>query len=273
VTQSRSLPSIVDTHTHLDEPVFDADRDVVMAAARRAGVRQFINIGYKPRRWESSRVLRDSHPDVAIVVGLHPQEAAILDSVLDRELLRAIEDLRPIAIGETGFDFARTSPTPREQERAFRRQLEIASGIGLPVVIHQRQAADALTSELERWPGLAPIVLHSFHGDRRLADWAIERDCYIGVGGLATKPASIQLREQLARMSPQRLLLETDSPYLAPPGTESRRNTPANLPSIAARLAPLWSLNGEELCRISTQNADAAFDLHLADNSSVRASV
>lgn len=260
MTQRGAAP-IVDTHTHLDDPSFDLDRDGVLDASRAAGVQRFVNIGYKPERWESSRLLRESQPDVEIVLGLHPRDAGEYGPVLARDLLDRIDELRPIAIGEIGFDFVRSAPTPREQERAFRGQLELAASLGLPVVIHQRAAAEALISELDRWPALASIVLHSFDGTRRLADWALDRGCYIGIGGLATKPRSLDLRALLKDMSVDRLLLETDSPYLAPPGAASRRNTPANLPVIAAILAPLWNLTGEDLCWKTTVNASALFGL------------
>ena len=265
MTEARELPSIVDTHTHLDDPAFDADRESVIEASRRMGVRQFINIGYAPDRWESSRGLREQHPDVDIALGLHPQLAAQFDGALVRELQRAIENLAPVSVGEIGFDFSRTSPTFDEQERALRGQLELAAIAGLPVIIHQRDASDALIVELDKWPTLAPIVLHSFDGTQRLADWARERGCFVGIGGLATRRSSESLRDLLARIPVDRLLLETDSPYLAPAGFASRRNTPANLPAIAAALGPLWNLGGEELCRLTSRNAAGVFGLSGVD--------
>lgn len=261
----RLPPPIVDTHTHLDEPSFDEDRRDVLAAARTAGVRRFVNIAYKPERWESSRRLREDHDDVEIALGLHPQDASSFGPALERQLRRTIQELRPVAIGETGFDFARPTPAPPDQVRAFRAQLVIASETDLPVIIHQREAGDALIAELDRWPDLAPIVLHSFDGDRRLANWATERGCFIGIGGLACKRSSVALRELLADQPADRLLLETDAPYLAPPGAGSRRNTPANLPVIAEVLAPLWTLTGEELCRKTTANAETLFALNMPD--------
>jgi TatD DNase family protein len=256
---------IVDTHTHLDDPAFDADRGSVIEASRGAGVKHFINIGYAPDRWESSRALRERHPEFGIALGLHPQLAAQFDTLLIRRLKRAIDDLAPVAIGETGFDFSRSAPSFEEQERAFRGQLDIAASTGLPTIIHQRDASDALIEELENWPSLAPIVLHSFDGTQRLADWAMERGCFVGIGGLATRRSAEPLRGLLARIPIDRLLLETDSPYLAPPGTSSRRNTPANLPGIAAALGPLWNLTSEELCRLTSRNAAGLFGLPLTD--------
>ena len=265
MTRAPGAPPIIDTHTHLDDPAFDLDRDVVFETSRAAGVRHFVNIGYAPDRWESSRALRDRHPDVDFALGLHPQLAGQFETSSVRHLRRAIEALNPVAIGETGFDFSRTGPSFTDQERAFRGQLEIAAAFGLPTIIHQRDASDALMTELDRWTGQAPIVLHSFDGTQRLADWAKERGCFVGIGGLATKRSSEPLRETLTRITTNRLLLETDSPYLAPPGSTSRRNDPTNLPRIAAVLAPLWNLSGEELCWLTSENAAALFGLPAVD--------
>jgi TatD DNase family protein len=250
---------IVDTHLHLDEPAFDADRDEVLRAARTVGVTRFINIGHVPERWESSRILRERHPDVDIVIGVHPQHADDYRSDVDLALRTAVREMDPVAIGETGFDFYRAGPSREAQERAFAAQIMVASDARLPVVIHQRSGEHELIAMLDRFPDLAPIVLHSFDGTDRLADWAIERGCFIGIGGLATKRSAEALRGTLQRFPPQRLLLETDSPYLAPPGTGDRRNAPSNLPRIAALLAPLWDLARDELCQVTSANANAVF--------------
>ncbi len=265
MTRAPGPPPLIDTHTHLDDPAFDLDRDIVFEMSRSAGVRHFVNIGYAPDRWESSRLLRERHPDLDFTLGLHPQLAGHYESSLVRELQRAIEVLKPVAIGETGFDFSRTGPSFAEQERAFRGQLEIAASFGLPTIVHQRNASEALMTEFDRWPGLAPIVLHSFDGTQRLADWAMDRGCFVGIGGLAVRRSSEPLRQTLRQIAADRLLLETDSPYLAPPRSTTRRNDPTNLPRIAAALAPLWNLSGEELCWQTSVNAAALFGLPRVD--------
>jgi TatD DNase family protein len=252
---------IIDTHAHLDEPVFDPDRDEVLDRARASGVRRFINIAYSPERWTSSRLLRDRHPDIEIAIGVHPMLASEFDSELAGRLAATVTDCRPVAIGETGFDFSRPLPTPDQQTRAFRAQLEMAVTERLPVVIHQRGAAEALMTELDRWPEMERIVLHSFDATPRLADWAVERGCFVGIGGLATRRSASELRLLLARIPTDRLLLETDAPYLPPPGAGSRRNEPANLPRIVELLAPLWNLDHHELCRITAATATALFAL------------
>jgi TatD DNase family protein len=260
MTESAGQVLLIDTHTHLDDAAFDEDRDEVVAAARAIGVCRFINIAYSPERWQSSAELRVRFPETAIAVGLHPQIAHRLSSDLERDLEEAVNTLRPVAIGESGFDLARGDSTIEDQRRAFQFQIALATASGLPLVIHQRQASDELIAELDRWPGLAAIVLHSFDGTPRLARWAAERGCYIGVGGLAARDSSGALRSLLKTTPADRLLLETDSPYLAPPGAP-RRNTPAALPLIANRLAPLWNLSTEEMCRVTTENACRLFAL------------
>ncbi len=261
-----ALPPIVDTHAHLDDPAFDADRADVLEEARAAGIAQIINIGYKPQCWEASRQLRAQYPSVSIALGLHPSHADEFGPDLDRDLVGAIRDLRPVAIGETGFDFFRTGPSLHDQERAFRRQIEIAAIENLPLIIHQRSGAEQLTRELDRWPDVGQIVLHSFDGDARLAGWAKERGCYIGVGGLAVKKSSAVLRRLLSDFAPELILLETDSPYLPPPDWPVRRNTPGTLPGIANTLAPLWNLSAAEFRGATTRNASLLFQLQVGSD-------
>lgn len=255
-----NAPPIIDTHAHLDDAAFDRDRDQVVADLRAAGVRHVLNIGYHPDSWETSRILRERYPEVNFALGIHPQQADIFSPDIDAALIDAVHRLQPLAMGETGFDFFRSRPDFVTQQHAFRRQIAIAAEENLPLIIHQRNAADELMEELDRWPELASIVLHSFDGNKRLTDWSIERGCYVGVGGLATRPASVGLRELLPRVPLERILLETDSPYLVPPRAATRRNTPANLPRIASLVAPLWNVPVGDFCRITTANAAALFD-------------
>lgn len=258
--QQPAAQPIVDTHAHLDDAAFDEDRDAVVAAFRAAGVVRVLNIGYRPGSWESSRRLREQYPEVELALGLHPQLAGDFTPRLGRDLRAAVSRLRPLAIGETGFDFSRARPSREEQRVAFRDQITIAAQERLPLIIHQRDAAAALIEEFDCWPEVAPIVLHSFDGNERLTRWAIERGCFVGIGGLATRRASAPLRDLLRNVALDRLLLETDAPYLAPPGA-ARRNTPANLPAIAEALAPVWETTPEELCWATSTNAAALFGL------------
>ncbi len=252
---SDALPPIFDTHAHLDDSAFDVDRREVVERGRAAGVQHFLNIAYRPDIWEQSVALRAAHPGVELAAGLHPQDAGSFRAAQADALAEQLLALRPLAIGEAGFDFARPGPTFGEQQRAFQWQIEIAIAANLPLVIHQRDAQEHLTRELDAWPQLRAIILHSFDGDARLAAWAVERGCFVGIGGLACRKSSRVLRAALQHIPVESLLLETDAPYLAPPNASSRRNEPANLPLIAAALAPLWNLSPEQLCSQTTANA------------------
>lgn len=258
---NESPPLIIDTHAHLDDDAFRADRDEVIARGRAAGVRQILNIAYRPEIWEQSVRLRDAHPGIDLAAGIHPQDAERFQASQAEKLSEQLVALRPLAIGEAGFDFARPGPSFDQQQLAFRWQIQLAITTDLPLVIHQREAQDQLTAELDLWPSLRRVVLHSFDGDQRLAAWALDRGCFVGIGGLACRKSSYVLREALRIIPVDRLLLETDSPYLAPPGAPSRRNEPANLPLVAETLAPLWDLTPEELCRQTTVNAMSVFML------------
>ena len=256
---------IIDTHAHLDDVAFDSDRDQVISRGRAAGVRHVLNIAYRPDIWERSVELRNTYPEVELAAGLHPQDAALFDLARADVLTEQLLALRPLAIGEAGFDFARSGPSFDEQQMAFRWQIELAIVAGLPLVIHQREAGEQLVRELDAWPDLETIVLHSFDGDERLARWARDRGCFIGIGGLACRKGSRVLREALQIVPGDRLLLETDSPFLAPPRAELRRNEPANLPLVAATLAPLWDLDQDALCRLTTANATRVFGFATSD--------
>lgn len=257
---SEALPPIFDTHAHLDDQAFDDDREAMLDRARVAGVRRYLNIAYRPAIWDASVTLRAAHPDIELAAGLHPQDAAEFIQHDPTRLAERLAALHPRAIGEAGFDFSRSGPTEDQQRAAFQWQIELAGELGLPLIIHQRQAEAELMTELDRWPGLPLVVLHSFDGGLTLADWAVERGCMVGIGGLATRPKSAPVREALARIPPTSLLLETDAPYLAPPGAGSRRNEPANLPLVARALSPLWDLDAATLCSITTGNAERVFD-------------
>jgi TatD DNase family protein len=258
---SDSPPPIIDTHAHLDDAAFDADRAEVLARGREAGVRSVLNIAYRADIWEQSVRLRDAHQDVELAAGIHPQDAATFHAADSDVLSERLLALRPLAIGEAGYDFARPGPSHQQQQSAFQWQIQLAISTDLPLIIHQRDAGEQLTRELDLWPDLRTVVLHSFDGDERFALWARERGFFVGIGGLACRKSSRVLRQALQLIPVEKLLLETDSPYLSPPGASSRRNEPANLPLVVATLAPLWGLTPEELCRQTTDNAVSVFKM------------
>lgn len=260
-TAADDLGPIIDSHAHLDEPVFDRDRAAVVAAAAAAGVVAVVNIGYRPARWETTRRLCDDQPLVAAALGLHPAHADEWSPTVERHLRMALAATPAVAIGEIGLDFFRPGPTPAQQERALAAQLDLAIELDLPVVVHQRAAEAELVAALGDRPLPSRLVFHSFEGTARLAAFAVERGIALGLGGLALKPSAAELRRVLASIPTEQILLETDSPYLPPPGVKDRRNQPANLPAIARHAAGIWSTAPRDLVARTTANARAFFGL------------
>jgi TatD DNase family protein len=265
VSHEESAIRYVDTHAHLDEPAFDRDRDTVIAEANAMGVEAIVNIAYRPARWKSSTKLAAGHRGIAVAVGLHPHHADEFTDTTCDDIASWVVRIGACALGEIGLDYFRNLSSQEAQRRAFVAQLRLAADLRLPVIIHQRAAEADLIEILSEWRTPGPLVLHSFDGSRRLAQFAIERGYYFGVGGLMTRPTSDELRAIIARVPAERLLLETDAPYLKPAGARGSRNVPANIPRIASNLAALrgWSL--EETSTVTTANAVHLFCLQLTN--------
>ena len=256
----------LDTHAHLDDGAFDHDRESVLAVAEAAGVRRVINVGYRPLRWQSTVDLVRSYPLVRHMLGLHPQHADEWSPQTRSTLVDLIRATKPLAVGEIGFDYSRPGPDAARQAGAFHDQVAIAGEFSLPIVIHQRAAEDELIAALTSIDEGCQVLLHSFEGTNRLAAAANDRGCYVGVGGLATRASSEGLRQTLQTIPLDRIVLETDSPYLVPAGVKDRRNTPANIPLIAERLAPLWNADQAALAAAATANAERFFGPLITDS-------
>jgi TatD DNase family protein len=250
---------LVDTHAHLDEPAFDADRDDVLRRAAEAGVGRVVNVGYRPGRWETTAALTAGHAGISPMFGLHPQHADEFDDRTLATLEGLIRDHGGVAVGEVGLDYFRDGPDPAVQRRVFEAQLALADGLGLPAVIHQRAAEEDCAAVLAAAPRSLRVVLHSFDAGWRLAALALDRGWFFGVGGLMTRAKAEAVRAVLSEVPLERMVLETDSPYLAPAGAKERRNTPASIPVIAARLAALRGVGLDEVARATTGNAEALF--------------
>jgi TatD DNase family protein len=248
----------VDTHAHLDDGQFP-DIDAVLAAAHDVGVHRIINIGYGPTRWGPTVSLVRRYPMVAFCLGLHPSEADQFSPDTAEELVRLVRTEHPVGIGEAGIDLFRNGPSLDRQRAAFALQIDLAVEYGLPLVIHQRAAELEVYEQLAAADARLNVVLHSFDATRTMLDLAVERGWYIGVGGLMTRQSSSEVRAVLKDAPLDRLVLETDSPYLVPAGIKERRNTPANIPVIARRLAELRGVQEHVIAEATTSNAFAAF--------------
>jgi len=251
---------LIDTHAHLDDRAFDADHEATLARAREAGVRAFVNVGFSAARWVTTMALAAAHADIYAVLGIHPHEATDWDADLLRRLRTALAGPKVVGLGEVGLDFYRDYAPPERQRAAFRAQLALAQELDLPVVIHSRAAEDEVVATLAEI-GIRRGVLHSFSGPLATATRALELGLYISLTGPVSYPNGGHQRE-LARLIPaERLLLETDCPYLAPQARRGKRNEPAFLPFTAAAIAAARGVTTEAIIDTTGRNARDFFGL------------
>lgn len=255
---------LVDSHLHLDLEQFDDDRDAVVARARADRVQGFVLIGFEPRRWRSTAGLCARYPGMVRAAGVHPNSAATWEAGTPAALAAELGKPGVVAVGEIGLDFYRDSADPESQRAVFAAQLELARALNMPVIIHQRAAETEVLSTLERF---APLrgVMHCFTGDSEYAAQYLALGLHLGFGGVLTFPRSEGVREA-ARSAPlDRLLLETDAPFIAPQPWRGRRNEPAYVTAVAAQLAEVRGVGLDALAEQTTSNAVELFGQQLAN--------
>jgi TatD DNase family protein len=257
--------NLFDTHAHLDAPQFAADREAVVARARDAGVEIICVSTDLESSVATVRLVGARHAvPLRCAVGIHPHEAGrYVDGCdLGLETRKRLADLtknpRVVAIGEIGLDYFKNYAPRSAQLSVFRAQLELARELNLPVIVHMRDAAEDLLTELRSFPGLRGVI-HSFTGDQELANHILALDFYLGLNGIVTFSKDPALREAVQRIRMDRLLIETDAPYLAPVPHRGRRNEPAFVRHVAEFIADLRGLSPEELARVTTGNVRELF--------------
>ncbi len=260
----------VDSHAHIDGTEYDEDRDAVVERARAAGVGWILNIGTGDPRgdsFERAVAVASKYEGVYAAVGIHPHDARLYDEEAERKLLSLVERREHvIAWGEIGLDYHYDN-SPRETQReVFARQLNLAHQVGLPVIIHSREA-DEETVEILRseWHGLGlGGIMHCFGGGQPMADAVLEMGFMISFAGNVTFKKADALREVALKTPLDRLLVETDCPYLTPVPFRGRRNEPAYVVETARFLAELRGIEPEEMGRITTGNFARFFGLNLS---------
>ena len=237
---------LIDSHVNLHAPQFDADREAVIARARAAGVGLMLTICDKLASFPAVRAIADAEPDIWCTVGAHPHEARDhLDLDADR-LLALAAGPKVVGIGETGLDY-HYDLSPRDQQRAvFAAHIAAAQRTGLPLVVHTREADDDMGAMLETAHARRPfkLLMHCYTSGAELARRAAALGAWFSVSGIATFKAAEDVRRVIADMPGDRIIVETDCPYLAPVPMRGRRNEPAYLPHVLARLAEVrgWAL-------------------------------
>ena len=247
---------MIDTHAHLDgcdEPVAD-----LLGRAHAAGVTRVITIGTGIESSRAALAIAEEEDGVYAVLGIDPHQAGGDEAGRVGELRNLLAHPRAVAVGETGLDNYHHFATPDEQQRLFDAQIDLAAQLGLPLVIHSRDADEATAAALERFEGT--VVLHCFSSPGLLRT-ALERGYYVSFAGNVTYPKAAELRECAARVPSERILAETDSPYLAPQPLRGRPNEPANVVHTLSVLAEARGEHAAELSARIDANATAAFGL------------
>jgi len=261
-------PSIIDTHAHLDMPHFNKDRTEVIARALDAGVSNIITVGIDLESSRKAIKLAESYTEIFATAGFHPHEAARVTETSVAKLGEIAQHPRIVAIGEVGLDFYRNR-SPREvQLQALRWQLELAEEMNLPVIIHCRQAEKDMLAALRNWasrrkrPDGEPVgVVHCFSGDIDTARQYLEMGFFISLGAYIGYPASLRSHDVIRSIPLDRLMVETDCPFLPPQIHRGKRNEPAYLPLTAKLLADIKQVSPETVARETTRNAHQLFRL------------
>ena len=247
---------LVDSHCHLDFDVFDEDRQETIQRARNAGVATMVTICTRVTRFEEIRSIAESDENIWCSVGIHPHQAEEEPVVSVEDLVSRAAHPKVIGIGETGLDYYYDNSPRKLQETSFRTHIAAARETGLPLIVHTRDADDDMADILEdeMGKGAFPGVLHCFSSGRRLAERALDIGFYISLSGIVTFKNAEDLRDIAKDVPVDRILVETDSPFLAPIPNRGKRNEPSFVVDTAARVAKIKGVDNIALSIASTDN-------------------
>lgn len=251
---------LFDTHAHLDFDDFDADREACLERARAAGVVNILNVGFELDSSRRAVALAAAHDLVYAAAGVHPHVAAEVPSNYLEQLEQLAAQPKVVALGEMGLDYFRNRSPMAEQKDVFRAQLALAKRLNLPVIIHDREAHGDLMDILHRdGPFPAGGVIHCYSGSWEMAKVCMSLGFYISIAGPVTFPKSARLKDVAARVPSDRLLVETDAPYLTPMPHRGKRNESAYVRFTLLEVARLRKEKAEETAQICTANAKRLF--------------
>lgn len=257
------LPTLIDTHAHLDHSQYDGDRAAVIERARHSGISQILTVGCDLASSQASIVLATEHADIYASVGIHPHDALQgTEEGIATLRTQAKSSAKVVAIGEIGLDFYRDRSPRDVQRNSFRRQICLAREVGLPLIIHDRDAHDEVLTILQE-EGAREVggVLHCFSGDLAMAKKCLDLGFYLSFPGTITYPANSAAREIVKIIPDDRLLIETDCPYLSPVPQRGKRNEPSFVRYTAAAIATIRDISEEDLARLVRRNSYDLFHL------------
>ncbi len=255
---------IFETHAHYEDERFDEDRDELLSSMHEHGIETIVNVGASLDSVKKSISLASQYDFIYAAVGVHPSDISCMDEAAYSWLQEQVKHPKVVAVGEIGLDYYwdKEESIQKQQRSWFRKQLELAEETGLPVIIHSRDAAeDTLAMMKEAYAKHITGVIHCFSYSAQLAEEYVRMGFYIGVGGVVTFKNAKKLKEVVARIPLERILLETDCPYMAPEPYRGKRNSSLYLPYVVQKIAEIKGVSEQEVADITQQNAKSMYRL------------
>ncbi|MDD3278480.1 MAG: TatD family hydrolase [Lachnospiraceae bacterium] len=251
---------IFETHAHYDDAAFDEDREVLLDSMQSNGIEKIINVSADLKSLDATAWLMKKYPYIYGAFGLHPDEIGSLDDEVLLHMQELCQEEKAVAVGEIGLDYYWNKENHETQIAGFKRQIELARQVKLPMIIHSREAAaDTLAVMKEMHTEEIGGVVHCFSYSVEMAKEYLNMGFYLGIGGVITYKNARKLVEVIKMAPLERLLLETDSPYLTPVPNRGKRNSSLNLPDIAAKIADIRGITYEEVTAVTQVNAEDLF--------------
>lgn len=259
---------IFDTHAHYDDEAFDEDRESLLGSLKGQGIGTVVNVGASLKSSASAVELSENYPFVYAAVGVHPSETAELREEDLAWLKQQLAMPKVVAVGEIGLDYYWPEPSRELQQYWFRRQLDLAVEVGMPVIIHSRDAAADTLTIIKQYYDKAKLagkeltgVIHCFSYGTELAREYLKMGFWLGIGGVVTFKNAKKIQEVVKEAPLSKIVLETDSPYLAPVPYRGKRNSSLNLPLVAEEIARLKEVPVEQVVQVTTANAVELYNL------------
>lgn len=253
---------IFETHAHYDDEAFDPDREVLLNSLKENGIEYVINVGASLKSTKNTISLMEKYPFIYGALGVHPSETAELNEENFLWLKEQFSLKKAVAVGEIGLDYYWDEPDRQIQQKWFRRQLGLAKEVKLPVVIHSREAAkDTLDIMKEERAEEMGGEIHCFSYTKEMAREFLNMDFYFGIGGVVTFQNAKKLKEAVEYIPLNRILLETDCPYLAPVPFRGKRNSSLNIPYVAEEIARIKGVSKEQVIEVTNENARRMFSI------------
>lgn len=251
---------IFETHAHYDDEAFDEDRDALLASMRENGIEYIVNVGASLKSTAASIKLAEKYPFIYAAAGVHPNETGELDEACLKWLKEQCLLEKVVAVGEIGLDYYWDKPAHEIQKIWFERQLDLAREVKKPVIIHSRDAAkDTFDIMAAKNAGEIGGVVHCYSYSAEMAVEYVKMGFYVGIGGVVTFKNGKKMKEVVEALPMERILLETDSPYLSPEPNRGKRNSSLNLPYVAQKIAEIKGISYEEVVEITSHNAKCMY--------------